>query len=628
MLPNRTEGAATNISTTEPRAEAADPRAAPQRRQLLLAILLVLLALAPVLVVVVLRAGYSYTPAGDIGAIDLRVRDVFSSHPPLVGPYGNHGWDHPGPLLFYLLAVPSFISGQAAWGTQVGAAVLQGVAIVWLAVLAWRRGGFPLLAVAMVGIGLLANAMDPMLLRDPWNPHVAVPWFALFLFQAWLLATGDAARLPGAVAVGTFLVQTHIGYLPLVAAAGGVVLVCHVVDVRARRPGRSWRGPLGWAALVAGVLWLPPVIDALEDWPGNLGDIAHYFLHPAQSLQPQLGFAQGGRLLAAEFGPLPDWLGGHGDIGFAGLAYGRSLALLLIPAALVVLGIVVARRRGASANLRFIVLAAALVVAGWFALSRVEGETIPYLFLWRSVIAIALVLGVGWALLDGSRIARRSASVVGPALAVLIVALSSGQYAVEVAHASSSDTGAERATASLSRQLLRRGVPQGGVILRLEEESLLQLQRGVYDELARHRDDVFLDENLDYQYRDARTASPEAVGRVWWVAESGAALAELTARPGARVIASWSPLSPRDERRARVLSSRLREQLHAIGREDLVPQLDTPFLALVTDGLDGVDHDAARELAALNVKVEDRGPARTGVVEFAPADAHAGLGLG
>jgi len=96
---------------------------------------LVLLALAAVLVVLVVRTGYSYTPAGDIGAIDLRVREVWSLHPPLVGPYGNHGWNHPGPLMFYLLALPSLVSGQAAWGTQVGAALLQGVAIVWLAVL-------------------------------------------------------------------------------------------------------------------------------------------------------------------------------------------------------------------------------------------------------------------------------------------------------------------------------------------------------------------------------------------------------------------------------------------------------------------------------------------------------------
>ncbi len=593
----------------------------------MLAVVLVLLALAPVLVVVFLRTGHSYAPAGDIGSIDLRVRDVFSLHPPLVGPYGNHGWDHPGPLLFYLLAVPSLLSGHAAWGTQVGGALLQGVAIVWLAVLAWRRGGFPLLAVAMVGVGLLANASTPLLVRDPWNPHVALPFFALFLFQAWLLATGEARQLPGATFVGTLLVQTHVGYAPLVVAAAAVVVACRVVDVRAGRSTTSWRRPIGWALLIGGVLWLPPVIDALKDWPGNLGDIATYFLHPDHSLQLRVGLGGGARLLAAEFALPPDWLRGHGDYGFAGLADGRSVGLLLIPAVLLVVGVVVARRRHESATVRFLALVAALAVAGWFALSRVEGETIPYLFLWRPVLAVAVLLGVGWALLSDTQVVRRSATVVGPVLAVLVLVWGSGHYAVDVARASTKDSAPELATASLARQLLHRGIPDGGVIVRLQWGSFLQLQRGVYDELARHADDVFVDESQAYQYRDGRAAEPDSVGRVWWVAESGAALAELTAQPGARLIASWSPLPPHTERRARVLASRLRAQFHELGRPDLDGQLDTEFLALLTDRIDGVDHEAARELTAINVRLAKDGGVRTGVVSFAPGDAPAQLSL-
>ena len=249
--------------------------------------------------------------------------------------------------------------------------------------------------------------------------------------------------------------------------------------------------------------------------------------------------------------------------------------------------------------MRFLALSSALALAGWFALSHVEGQTIPYLFLWRPVIAIALVLGVGWALLAGTRVVERYGAVAGPVLAVLVVAWGSIAYAVDVADVSSKDTGPERATASLARQLERHGIPADGAILRLQESSLTQLQRGILDELDRDHDDVFIDQNLAYQYRDDRAAAPDSVGQVWWVAEGGAALAELMAQPGGRLIASWSPLTPREERRARALSSRLRSQFHAIDRTDLDAQLDTPFLALVTQDLDGVDHAAARELAAL-----------------------------
>jgi hypothetical protein len=176
---------------------------------------------------------------------------------------------------------------------------------------------------------------------------------------------------------------------------------------------------------------------------------------------------------------------------------------------LIAVGILVARHRHDWPTVRFLVLVAALAVAGWFALSRIEGQTIPYLFWWRSVIAIAIFLGAGWALLAGSHFVRRAPSVVGPVLAVLVVVWGSGQYAIDIAHAADHDTPQERATASLSRQLLREAIPAGGVILRLQEGSYAQLQRGIYDELVRHSDDVFIDENLDYQYRDDRAAARE-----------------------------------------------------------------------------------------------------------------------
>jgi hypothetical protein len=32
---------------------------------------------------------------------------------------------------------------------------------------------------------------------EPWNPCIALPFFALFVSQSWLLATGDARVLPG-----------------------------------------------------------------------------------------------------------------------------------------------------------------------------------------------------------------------------------------------------------------------------------------------------------------------------------------------------------------------------------------------------------------------------------------------
>ena len=78
---------------------------------------LTIIAVLPVLVVLVTRTGRSYTPVSDIAPIDLRVRDVWSSHVPLVGAY-SRGWNHPGPLMLWLLAIPSGLAAQAACYVQ------------------------------------------------------------------------------------------------------------------------------------------------------------------------------------------------------------------------------------------------------------------------------------------------------------------------------------------------------------------------------------------------------------------------------------------------------------------------------------------------------------------------------
>jgi hypothetical protein len=176
-------------------------------------------ALLPVLIVVITRTGRRYVPVGDIALIDLRVRDVWSRAIPLVGPYSRLGWNHPGPAMFWLIAPLSGLTGRPAWATLVGGVLLQGVAIVAIARLAWRKGGVPLVAAALAVNGLAYGAVGPSMLLQAWNPNVTYPFLLVLLLAAWCLADGDLVLLPFTAAVATFLVQTHVGYLPLVAVA-------------------------------------------------------------------------------------------------------------------------------------------------------------------------------------------------------------------------------------------------------------------------------------------------------------------------------------------------------------------------------------------------------------------------
>jgi hypothetical protein len=593
----------------------------------LLAVGLTLLALLPVLATVLTRSGSSYVPTGDLGMIDLRARDVWSADIPLVGPYSRYGWSHPGPLLFWLLSIPSYLFGQAAWATLVGGAALQGVAITWLAVLAWRRGGLPLLSGALVGVTLVYVSTGAWIMLEPWNPYIALPFFALFVFQSWLLATGDARVLPGAVLVATFLVQAHLGYTPLVAIAAITVLGFALLDVRARKEGSgwsTWRRPVWIALAIVFVLWLPVLIEQITSSYGNLSRIGDYFT--GGDAQPVVGFRTSLRLMAAEFRVPPSWLGGDNDDDpFTGAASEGSPFLLLLPLALLGVGLYVTRGPAAVPVRRFVILAGALLLAGIVTLGRVTGVPFLYLFQWRSAVAVVLVLTVAQAIADVVRLGRwRYAALSGVVGAFIVVSLGSGALAWSIVDHPTDVSGFEHATEEIASQLERRGVPPGGVILRLDHTSLVGLHRGVFNELDRAGVPLSVDESLEHQFGSRRGAKPEDVKQVWWVAENGRSLAYLSSLPEAKIIARFSPLAPDEEREAANLERRILDGLVAAQRTDLIGLLDSPLVTFALDSVPAVDQDDARRLAELNAKVDENGGCRCGVVampaEEAPVD--------
>ena len=61
--------------------------------------LLLAVVVAPVVAVIVTRWGHPYLPLSDEATVAMRVRNVFTSDTPLVGPY-SRGFNHPGPAFF------------------------------------------------------------------------------------------------------------------------------------------------------------------------------------------------------------------------------------------------------------------------------------------------------------------------------------------------------------------------------------------------------------------------------------------------------------------------------------------------------------------------------------------------
>ncbi|HRE02678.1 MAG TPA: hypothetical protein PLV68_15355, partial [Ilumatobacteraceae bacterium] len=248
------------------------------------------------------------------------------------GAYSRWGWHHPGPLLYYLLAPLTWVFGHS--GALAGV-VLINFACAAAAVEATRRRlGHAAAAMVVAITVVLAWALGPDLLMNPWNPRVAlIPLFACGVF-AWLLAGGWSKALPMVIALGSFVVQAHVGFAAVVVAivAVAVALWLGVERLSRQVPSREVpsrqvpsrqvpsrqvpsrqipsrqvpsRQVMVTSAVVMLVCWFGPLVETVVHWPGNLVEIAKYFV---RSDEPALGWGDAWRIFSTEVGLPGAWV--------------------------------------------------------------------------------------------------------------------------------------------------------------------------------------------------------------------------------------------------------------------------------------------------------------------------------
>ena len=374
----------------------------PRRRDAwLVGALLVLLAVPLFIALVALHSPRWY-PLLDMAETELRVRDVASTHAPLIGlagrigPFGANGGSHPGPLSFYALWPVWELFGRSAFGLQVANVVLDIAAMGTALWIAYRRGGLRLVLGLGAVLALLSRAYGAYLLTLPWNPYLPVLWWFVFLLAVWSVLADDLVLLPVAVLAGSFCAQTHISYVGLV---GGLVVVVVVAvgysafrrrgDPAARRALRVW----GLTALVLGVVvWTPPVIDQIVHTPGNLTTIRDYFSHP---MTAPIGLHAGVNVVLGQLNPIALVTKVLVKDGHPRPAGGNRLPGLLLLVAWTASVVVAWRLRQRALLLLDLVLAAALAL-GVVSAARVFGFVWFYLFLWAWSLTALLLFVVGW----------------------------------------------------------------------------------------------------------------------------------------------------------------------------------------------------------------------------------------
>jgi hypothetical protein len=506
----------------------------------------------PLLVAVGVLFSPRWFPYVDLAQTEMRVRDVWSAHPPLIGLPGRIrgagiGGSHPGPLSFYALSPLYRLFGADGWAEQVSSVGLHLVAVTLAIWIGLRRGGAHLAIAVAATLVLLLRAYSAVVVAQPWNPYIPVTWWVLFLLAAWSVLCDDTKMLPIAVLAGTMCAQTHVSYGALVVGIGVVVaggvatsLWRHRHDVASRRWRTRWVA--GSAAMLV-VLWLPPLVQQLTTGTGNLTVLVDHVRHPyarqvsfETAYRAWLGHLNLGELVGADREPI-----GRVIFGFQ-VASSRAGAVLL---AVWLLAIVVAWRRRDGTMLRLHAVVAAALALGLATMSRVFGPPWYYLTLWAWGTTALLVLATAWTFLSSlpARGVRNVATAVAAPTALIVLTTS---FAVDAAYTEmpNADLSARvrMVSSATARALARDPVGCGRrcryLVTWRDSGGGTSLADGLALALERRGYDARLLPRLLVAVGRRRVASPDDCDATLEVAVGAGAIARAAAPSGARAIAS------------------------------------------------------------------------------------------
>jgi hypothetical protein len=441
-----------DVAVTDPSpdttADAPAPRPSWKDPVVLVAVALVLV---PTVAAMVSALRTPWVPTNDWALIELEVRAVGTSDTPLVGAWSRFGWDHPGPWLFYLLALPYRLV-PSEHGLLFASAALNFVSVAGCAALAMRRTRAQAL-VLLVGLAVLQRGLGIVGLLDSWNPTQPILPFALYCLVCLELAVAVAPRrwmLPLAAATGSFAVQAHVGFTQpvlLVGLATAVLALARQGSMWRRLrsiagSGVPWRAALPTAVVLA-VAWLPVAIDQL--WgTGNAGMMLRWAA--GSDLGRGMGAWTEGRLPAGRVAdaaawlldPAGPWAGRDDHVVKFGLDLlgDRPPALLVwIPVALAAAVAIAARVVGRH-DRRLILCVTGIAAAGVAAtvtdLATARGAAVLWPFRWVAVVAMLVWVSIGWAVVAAvgawarmrtERLGRMGDRWRGPARAVATASL-------------------------------------------------------------------------------------------------------------------------------------------------------------------------------------------------------------
>jgi hypothetical protein len=220
---------------------------------------------------------------GDDATLETRVINA-GREVQYLGPYSRFGWNHPGPLYFYILLPFYQLFSMGTQSLYVGATFINIISVLVLLFFIYKSGNnyffffiaffFSLYIFCFLGLHVFRNI---------WNPHITILPFAAFIFISVHLSRGHIKALPLSILFSSFTIQTHIAYTPVILA---IFLVSISFYIRERLHlhqklklllSTKVLKILGISAGLFILLWILPVLETLKNPPGNLIKLIYYF---------------------------------------------------------------------------------------------------------------------------------------------------------------------------------------------------------------------------------------------------------------------------------------------------------------------------------------------------------------
>lgn len=518
-----------------------DPGAGPaaNRGTRWLSGLLAVALLVPFFALVVWALRHTIYSAGDLGMTEGLVRSVGTSTTPLLGAYSRYGWHHPGPLLFYALAVPYRILGADGSALAAGAVVLNALSVGAVAYLFWRRDGLGGLLAGSLVLVLLLRALGNDFLVSSWNPALPVLPVLVFALALWVLLEDRPWMLVLMVVTGSFAVQSHVGTAGVVLV--GLLVACGwLIAHRRTQPAR--RAVWITAGVTALVLWAAPILEALRHGGGNLKWLSEFWTSPHDQVT---GWSAAGRIVTSQFALGAPWLTGHEQVQTfdAGLDPPWRFPFLGL---VFVAALVVAWRRRDRAALQLGAVTVGATLVAFVSVARIVDQPISYLVRWVFLTGVLAGLTVAWTVLGLVRTwPARATTAVGVAAALVVVAVA-GALAVTSDSTRPTFPVDTRIMARLAPQLDRHvaGFREPVLVDSVADMGSGGLSDSTWAVLLDHGVDARLARSEGWKVGPVHTVKVSRA-RTHLVTAVGDQVAVLRADPRYRVLASFDGLSAR-----------------------------------------------------------------------------------